>query len=51
MPVCVQANFVNSMHLPSFTSQRHISPFADALTIYCLSLEEQALDKQVMEAV
>lgn len=51
MPVCVQANFVNSIHLPSFTSQRHISPFADALTVYCLSPEAQAFDKQVMAAV
>lgn len=25
MPVCVQANFVNSIHLPSLTSHRHIS--------------------------
>lgn len=137
MPVCVQANLVNSMHLPSLTSQRHISlndtrdnyhlaftrtqdpsfihslllavrgrrqakgkllvsssmqswvytvtqtspmmrykvvfiltyhiilsksktgmdkrefayPLSDALTIYCLSLDALALDKQVMDAV
>lgn len=25
MSVCVQASLVNSMHLPSLTSQRHIS--------------------------
>lgn len=32
-------------------NKKNTYPLSDALTIYCLSLEAQALDKQVIEAV